>query len=101
MIKDCAMNEIITENETVMDNVLFQNIETFNLAGDITAIDPPAFPSMYELKLNEMSFFKVEQLLYDSEYPRREAFENVLRSLDNDSAVIISLIIRLTCINRI
>ena len=79
------MNELITTNEAVPDNVLFQNIETFNLAGDITAIDPPAFPSMHELKLNEMSFFKVEQLLYDSEYPRREAFENVLRSLDNDS----------------
>ena len=60
------------------------DIQNFNLTGEISQINPPTFPAMHELKLNEMSFFKVEQLLYDSDYPRREAFENVLRSLDNN-----------------
>ena len=32
---------------------------------------------------NEVAFYKVCQLAYDEEYPHREAFENVLQSLDN------------------
>lgn len=33
----------------------------------------------------DMCFYHVEQLSYDEEYPRREAFENVLNSLDNEA----------------
>lgn len=80
------MNEIIkTEEDSIISTDLFLNIQNFNISGEISQINPPTFPEMHELKLNEMSFFKVEQLLYDSDYPRREAFENVLRSLDNNS----------------
>lgn len=34
---------------------------------------------------DDMCFYKVEKLSYDEEYPRREAFENVLDSLDNEA----------------
>ena len=34
---------------------------------------------------SEMCFFHVTTLSYDEKYPRREAFENVLNSLDNDA----------------
>lgn len=34
---------------------------------------------------DDMCFYKIEKLSYDKEYPRREAFENVLDSLDNEA----------------
>ncbi len=58
---------------------------SFNISGEIAAVNPPAYPPDKELKLFDMSFFRIDQLLHDSEYPRREAFENVLRSLDNEA----------------
>ena len=64
---------------------LFNTIQSFNMTGEIISIEKPAFPEMQELKMNEMSFFRVDQLLYDDDYPRREAFENVLRSMDEDA----------------
>lgn len=35
-----------------------------------------------ELMLNEICFYKIDRLLFDEDYPHREAFENVLCSLD-------------------
>ena len=34
---------------------------------------------------NEVAFYRVKQLSFDEEYPHREAFENVLQSLENDA----------------
>lgn len=79
------MSEIIKKPEEIFTTELFDEIQSFNLSGIVNSINPPDFPVMNELKINEMSFFKIEQLLYDSDYPRREAFENVLRSMDNDA----------------
>ncbi len=36
-----------------------------------------------ELETNEICFYKINLLTFDEEYPHREAFENVLQSLDN------------------
>ncbi len=36
-----------------------------------------------ELEANEICFYKINLLTFDEEYPHREAFENVLQSLDN------------------
>ncbi len=38
-----------------------------------------------DLKINEICFFKINLLTFDEEYPHREAFENVLQSLDNEA----------------
>lgn len=38
-----------------------------------------------DIKINKICFFKVDQLTFDEEYPHREAFENVLQTLDNDA----------------
>lgn len=43
------------------------------------------FPQGNELKNQELCFFRVRQLAFDEEYPRREAFENVVISLDNEA----------------
>ena len=36
-----------------------------------------------KLAVNEYSFYQISQLSYDEDYPHREAFENVLLTLDN------------------
>ncbi len=42
------------------------------------------FPAEKEnLRMDDICIYKVEKLAYDEEYPQREAFENVLMSLDN------------------
>lgn len=77
------MNSIINADD--MNSEMFYDIQNFNMAGKVDSVSPPEFPALNELKLNEMSFFRIDRLLYDSDYPRREAFENVLRSMDNDA----------------
>ena len=36
-------------------------------------------------EMNEICFYKINRLTFDEEYPHREAFENVLQSLDNEA----------------
>ena len=43
------------------------------------------FPINGELRNNEQCFYKVKQLAFDEDYPRREAFENVLLSMNNEA----------------
>lgn len=43
------------------------------------------FPVKGELRNNEQCFYKVKQLAFDEDYPRREAFENVLLSMNNEA----------------
>lgn len=43
------------------------------------------FPENGVLKNNQMCFYRVCQLSFDEDYPRREAFENVLLSMDNQA----------------
>lgn len=44
-----------------------------------------SYPPNGLLVENEMCFYKIKQLAFDEEYPHREAFENVLLSLDNNA----------------
>lgn len=43
------------------------------------------FPINGVLRNNEKCFYKVKQLAFDEDYPRREAFENVLLSMNNEA----------------
>ena len=65
---------------------LFSSLQTAD-AGDADMIAPTvaksAFPAEGKLHNGEMCFYRISQLAYDEDYPRREAFENVLLSLDN------------------
>ena len=38
-----------------------------------------------ELRDDEICFYKVKRLTFDEDYPHREAFENVLRTQDNEA----------------
>ena len=71
----------LTKPEDVLD--LFKDIQLRNLGENITQITDSKFPPNDELKMNEACFFKIKKLAYDKDYPHREAFENVLLSLDN------------------
>ena len=43
------------------------------------------FPINGVLRNNEKCFYKVKQLAFDEDFPRREAFENVLLSMNNEA----------------
>lgn len=62
---------------------LFGNIQTTNANMVIKTVATLDFPTNGELRNNEMCFYKVKQLSFDEDYPRREAFENVLLSMNN------------------
>lgn len=64
---------------------LFGNVQTVNSDMVIKSVEKLVFPSSGELKSNEMCFYKIAQLEYDEDYPRREAFENVMQSMNNQA----------------
>ena len=76
------MNDLVlNQSKEILD--LFVNIQAVNNDKIVNNLLPANFPAREELRNNEMCFFKVKQLAFDEEYPRREAFENVLMSMDN------------------
>lgn len=64
---------------------LFESIQTGNVDVPINSVIPLDFPVNSELKNNEVCFYKIKQLSFDEDYPRREAFENVLLSMNNNA----------------
>lgn len=58
-----------------------QLINNNNIVEDIADLEY----AIEKLKRQQMRFFRVEQLSYDKDYPRREALENVLTALDNNA----------------
>lgn len=76
-------DEQLVQSNEILD--LFGNIQTANsdmIIKNVTALD---FPTNGELRNNEMCFYKIKQLSFDEDYPRREAFENVLLSMNNQA----------------
>lgn len=57
-----------------------QNVSNTPLISDLVVTD---FHANEGLKSNEISFYRIKKLSFDEDYPRREAFENVLMGLDN------------------
>ena len=73
-------SELIQSNQILE---LFGNLQMANSSNVIESIEKFDFPQNGELKKNEVCFYRIKQLSFDEDYPRREAFENVLLSLDN------------------
>lgn len=67
----------------ILFNVL-QNIKS-ELVVEAKKVKDINFPKDQTLNLSDMRFYRVEQLSFDEEYPHREAFENVLLSLENQA----------------
>ena len=64
---------------------LFQKIQLFNSGNAVERVEPAPFPDKGLLPNNAMCFYRIDHLSFNEEYPRREAFENVLMALDDDS----------------
>lgn len=63
----------------------YKDLQTANMNRIVDKVVKLPFPVNGELRNNEMCFYRVSQLSYDEDYPHREAFENVLLSLDNEA----------------
>jgi Predicted ATPase len=63
---------------------LFGNIQTPN-DNEVKSVDKLDFPKNGKLESKEVCFYRVKQLAFDEDYPRREAFENVLLSMNNQA----------------
>lgn len=79
---------------TEMSTVLAQSREILKLFDDLQVVDSKeevqeivnsVVSGNDELRNNEICFYKVKQLVFDEDYPHREAFENVLTAMNNRS----------------
>lgn len=79
------MNETLslTQSEEIID--LFSRIQLTETSIQNSVILERDFPVNGILKHNEMCFYKISQLSFDEDYPHREAFQNVLLSVDNQA----------------
>lgn len=75
-------SELIQSNE-ILD--LFSNIQITNTNLVVDSVVELNFPKNGTLEKNEICFYKINQLVFDEDYPRREAFENVLLSMNNQA----------------
>ena len=89
-----STNVLPEKHNTVFSNALEQPQQVLNLFDNIQLINgervvanliEPEYPPKYTLRNNQICFYRVNQLSYDEDYPHREAFENVLQSLDNEA----------------
>ena len=64
---------------------LFGNMQAINSQWMIGPTARQEFPANGVLANNEFCFYHISKLSYDEDYPHREAFENVLLSLDNEA----------------
>lgn len=64
---------------------LFTDLQSMNDSIVVDQVIELPFPKQRELKTNEVCFYRVNQLAFDEDYPRREAFENVLLSMENEA----------------
>ena len=82
-----SMSEInitsMKQSNEILD--LFASIQEIQSENSSNKVFNNNFQSKNVLNTNDICFFRVDTLTYDEEYPRREAFENVLFSLDNDA----------------
>ncbi len=83
MIDSYIKNPEIIQSNEILD--LFSSLQVFKTDKIIQKIEDMDYPNRGTLKNNEMSFYIIDQLSFDEDYPRREAFENVLLSLDNEA----------------
>lgn len=63
---------------------LFNDLQHTDINPIVESVTELDFPKN-KLENNEVCFYKIDQLSYEEDYPRREAFENVLLSMDNEA----------------
>lgn len=71
-----------SSNENAINKMIHDSMK-MQISTPITMVTPKSFPPNGVLQKKDVSFFKIDMLSYDEEYPRREALENVLFAIDN------------------
>ena len=76
-----------SEISIVQSNEILDLYDQLQIKNDATihSVAKLDFPINGVLRNNEKCFYKVKQLAFDEDYPRREAFENVLLSMNNEA----------------
>ena len=65
---------------------LFDFMQKMNIEQVGAQIKDTGYPTGDGLSVStDLCFYQIKKLAYDEEYPRREAFENVLNALDNEA----------------
>ena len=61
----------LKQSNEILD--LFGNVQMANENLVVRSVEQLDFPSKGELRNNEMCFYKIKQLAYDEDYPRRNS----------------------------
>lgn len=77
-----ALNSVQSQAKTDIMNI-WHDIQYYQLQEVVSDIQAPFSNEKKALRNDDVCIYKVEKLAYDEDYPQREAFENVLMSLDN------------------
>lgn len=77
------MNKLQKQNSTELLD-MFEDMQKLILKDTVDDIQIANFPDNGFLRPKQLSFFKIEELSFDENYPRREAFENVLQALNEE-----------------
>lgn len=77
------MSAVLTQSQEILK--LFDDLQAIDSREQVREIVDSNFSGNDELRNNEICFYKVKQLVFDEDYPHREAFENVLSAIDNQS----------------
>lgn len=75
-------NELLIKQSNEILN-LFEKMYRSSAQGTVEKVEDVGYPPDGELQQKDMCFFQIKELSYDEDYPHREAFENVLQSVDN------------------
>ena len=75
----------LLQSKKILD--LFHDVSSQIISSEdvIHSFSDMGFPGSEGLSGNETCFYRVARLSFDENFPRREAFENVLLSLDNEA----------------
>lgn len=78
-------SELMKLKDTSQLFSLFHYVQKMDIDEGWSEIVDIGYPAEEGLDINnDMCFYTIKKLAYDEEYPRREAFENVINSMDND-----------------
>lgn len=77
------VSTVLSQSQEIVD--LFRSLQTADAAMQVQALAETDFPQNGELAMNQLCFYQVKQLAFDEDYPHREAFENVLSSMNDEA----------------
>lgn len=82
MIKNFNDKKFLMNTREIEEILKYRPKEIPNISSNICL---PEFLQSGKLQGKDVAFYRIKQLSFDEDYPHREAFENILLSLDNNA----------------